>query len=318
MINPVPSTPVLTGTTTDLCEGDVINLVSNLIAGVNYNWSGPNLYSSTQQSPSIANAQTNMSGTYTLVVDNGTCDATESVVVTVNPIPAAPTATDIEVCQYDIVQLTAQGQNLLWYTTATGGTGTPTMTANTQTPGGPTYYYVSQTINNCEGPRRQLGVIVKPQPVLPTAQPNYTYCQYDTTATPLTATGNNLQWYDVATGGSPLPGAPTPNTSIPGTFHYYVTQTDSGCESNRADIEVIIHPKPGLPVVEQITICQDEASPILSAQGQNLLWYDVATGGTGNTYSTNTTYQYGRHNRLLREPDDQWLRRRQGTDTCYC
>ena len=118
VINPVPSTPVLTGTTTDLCEGDVINLVSNLIAGVNYNWSGPNLYSSTQQSPSIANAQTNMSGTYTLVVDNGTCDATESVVVTVNPIPAAPTATDIEVCQYDIVQLTAQGQNLLWYTTA--------------------------------------------------------------------------------------------------------------------------------------------------------------------------------------------------------
>ncbi len=293
-VNPAPATPTAT-VNNPICEGDVITLAGgSTVPGAVYNWSGPNGYSATGQVQTIPNADPSLDGAYLLYITapGVPCNSlSDTVDVVVTPTPAAPLTTDIEVCQYDIVQLTAQGQNLLWYTTAIGGTGVPTMTANT-TNVIPTTYYVSQSINSCEGPRAPLTVTVKPQPVPPTVQANYTFCQYDTTATPLTAQGQNLQWYDVATGGSPLPGAPTPNTSIPGPVNYYVTQTDSGCESNRALIEVIIHPKPGLPVVEQITICQDEASPTLNAQGQNLLWYDTSTGGTGTptapTPPTNT------------------------------
>ena len=298
VVNPIPPQPAIT-TNSPVCEGSTLTMGANNIPGVTYQWSGPNNFTSSNQSESINNAQPTLNGVYTVTISNGTCTSSANVNINVNPIPAAPVVvTPTELCQFESTQLSAQGQNLLWYTSQTGGTGQnnvtpPATTATTMT------YWVSQTVNGCEGPRVAMTVIVKPQPPAPTAQATYTYCQYDPNATQLTAQGTNLQWYDVATGGTPLAGAPTPNTAIAGIFHFYVSQADSGCESNRTEITVTIHPKPDLPVVEQVTLCQDDPAPALNAQGQNLLWYNSATGGTGsatapviNTADTGVTDYY--------------------------
>jgi gliding motility-associated-like protein len=299
VVNPVPVVPTIT-TNSPVCQGEILDVNSNTIPGVtSYSWTGPNLFNSLTEDNSINNAQPVMSGVYTLVVSNGNCSSTASTNVIVNPTPGAPVVVSpTELCQFDVVQLTAQGQNLQWYTTQTGGTPQTSVTPPTTSATLMTYW-VSQVVNGCEGPRVPMVVVVKPQPAAPTAQTTYTYCQFDPNPAQLTATGQNIQWYDVATGGTPLPGAPTPNTNIAGIFHYYASQTDSGCESNRTDIEITIHPKPDLPIVEQITICQDDPAPAFNVQGQNLLWYTSATGGTGsstnpaiNTADTGITDHY--------------------------
>ena len=76
-------------------------------------------------------------------------------------------------------------------------------------------------------------------PAAPTVTSPVNYCQ-NSTASPLTATGSNLLWYTVPTGGTGSPTAPTPSTTSVGTTSYYVSQT-VGCEGPRAQIVVNRH-----------------------------------------------------------------------------
>jgi hypothetical protein len=118
---------------------------------------------------------------------------------------------------------------LLWYTVATGGTGSATAPTPSTTTVGTTTYYVSQTILGCEGPRASILVTVNAIPALPTVTAPLPYCQNDI-ATALSATGTGLLWYTVATGGTGSSTAPIPSTSAAavGTTTYYVSQTLSG------------------------------------------------------------------------------------------
>ncbi|RAV27758.1 Ig-like domain-containing protein [Sinomicrobium soli] len=71
------------------------------------------------------------------------------------------------------------------------------------------------------------------------------YCQGDIAAA-LTAeadTGNTLNWY-LNEGGVPATTAPTPFTDVLGTTTYYVSQTNGSCESELAEIEVVVLEKP--------------------------------------------------------------------------
>ena len=65
------------------------------------------------------------------------------------------------------------------------------------------------------------------------------YC-VDETATALTATGDNLLWYTSRTGGTGEATAPIPGTATAGSTTHYVSQTTNGCESERAEIVVIV------------------------------------------------------------------------------
>jgi hypothetical protein len=88
---------VFAGSNSPVNEGNSINLTSNTGGGTspyNYNWSGPNGWTSTDQNPVIANAQTTHSGTYSVTVtdDNGcTASAQTSVTVSSGSPPPIPT-----------------------------------------------------------------------------------------------------------------------------------------------------------------------------------------------------------------------------------
>lgn len=283
-VKPLPATPTA-GSNSPVCSGNTLSLTANSVtAGVTYIWNGPGGYNTNAQNPYINNAQVANSGVYTVSVTLNGCSSASAALVTaiVNQTPNAPSATDLSYCQYEsATPLTAVGQSLTWYAAPTGGTGTAVApTPATNVPG--TYnFYVSQTINGCEGPRAQIRVLVKPQPAAPTTTtPVYNYCQYDN-AVALVATGDSLQWYTVPNGGTGSFTAPVPSTSIPGTFTYYVTQTVNACESNRLPIIVNITAKPQPPVTQNVTYCQNQHVGQLTAGGQNLQWYTQQTGGSG-------------------------------------
>ena len=83
-------------------------------------------------------------------------------------------------------------------------------------------------MGGCESPRTQIDVTVNTS-AAPIASSPQTFCSnINPTVANLTATGTNLQWYNVSIGGSPLPGT---TALVSGT--YYVSQTVSGCESGR-------------------------------------------------------------------------------------
>ncbi len=222
-----------------------------------------------------------------------------AIVVNVNPTPVAPTATtSFTYCQNATAAvLTATaiaGNTLKWYSSLTGTGSTTAITPSTTTAGTFTYY-VSQTNGfGCESPKTNITVVINAVAAAPVTT-TVNYCQ-NVVATPLTATtaaGNTLKWYTVATGGAALASAPTPSTATVGTTTYYVSQINTnGCESPRASLNVIVRIAPLAPsVMSPVNYCVNATSALLTATadaGNNLVWYTVATGGTGSVNTPTT------------------------------
>ncbi len=159
--------------------------------------------------------------------------------LSIQQTPAPPTVaqTTYSYCQNapaTALSATASGGNTLqWY----DGSNAPLASAPTPSTAsaGTQNYSVSQkTSNGCESSKVAISVQVNAIPAAPTATSPVELCQ-GAGAAPLTATGDNLQWYAASSGGSPLAGAPTPSTAAAGTTSYFVSQTVNGCERPRKD-----------------------------------------------------------------------------------
>lgn len=211
------------------------------------------------------------------------------VIMTINCCNATtPTVTSpVTYCQYDTPQqLSANGSNLQWYTTATGGTASTTAPIpGTLTPGTTTYYVSSLGTNpaGCESPRVPIQVVVNAKPSPPTGTTTKNFCQNDP-ATPFQINGTNLKWYTTATGGTASTTAPTYNTATPGSATWYVSQTVNNCESDRTAVTVNVGLKPPPPVVQTpVYYCTNDPSAALTAVAQYpLRWYATPTGGVGS------------------------------------
>jgi Right handed beta helix region len=93
VVNPVPTsctppTGATAGSNSPVLVGGTINLTSSSTGGTSQTWAGPNSFASTAQNPSIASATAGMAGVYTVTItSSGTCMATATVNVVVNPLP---------------------------------------------------------------------------------------------------------------------------------------------------------------------------------------------------------------------------------------
>jgi hypothetical protein len=69
-----------------------------------------------------------------------------------------------------------------------------------------------------------------------------------------------------------------------------VSETNNGCESARAQIDVIVNAAPLAPtVVTPISYCQGALATPLTAAGASLLWYTTSVGGVGTPILTPQT-----------------------------
>ncbi len=239
--------------------------------------------SATAPTPGTATAG---STTYYVSQTSGTCESPRAaIVVNITATPTAPVVAPISYCQgaTGAIALFASGTNLLWYTSASGGTGNSSAPIPSTTTTGNTTYYASQTVSGCESPRSALVVTINPTPATPVVVSPLLYCQNDV-AIPLIATGTNLLWYTTATAGIGSPTAPTPITTMVGSTTYYVSSTTGTCEGIRTPLIVTITNPPSAPgVTSPLIYCQGFAAPGLTAIGSNLLWYTTATGGVGTS-----------------------------------
>lgn len=108
----------------DVIEGEGVQLSASFIAGVTYQWFGPNGFSSTEQNPFISNnATTNVTGNYTVTVtDENGCTASAIAQVNVQSFVFNCADSELEVAAADFnvqvgetIQLTATSPTALTY-----------------------------------------------------------------------------------------------------------------------------------------------------------------------------------------------------------
>lgn len=237
----------------------------------------------------INNSQDVLTATISVVASTANCTASaQQFTYRVNPTPGNPSApSPIFYCNTAVAQpLTANGQNLKWYSQPTEGTWSGlAITPSTNTVG-TTSYYVSQTNQyECESPRSEIKVTTKPLPPFPAvSKQEYLLCQFDPQVeldAKLAGTGQSLVWIlPNNTGETNV--APVIKTDVGFEGTYSVLQVLDGCRGGRTDIKVNVRTTP-LPTVTSAPVvsCQNSAPQPLSATGDNLKWYNTnKTGGT--------------------------------------
>jgi hypothetical protein len=152
------------------------------------------------------------------------------------PPPAPAVTSPVNCCLNGTASpLTANGTNLIWYTTPTGGTGSQTTPTPSTTSTGTTSYYVSQNMG-CEGPRAQIDVIVHSLPVSSvTGKTNITcYAANDGMITIKGSAGTGPYKFSVENGvwtDNAYPVSYTFNGLKPGEAYTIKVKDSYGCES---------------------------------------------------------------------------------------
>ncbi len=295
-VAPKPASPVAT-TLYTYCQFGVASPLTATGAGLQW-------YTTLTGNSPLAAAptpSTQASGTFNYYVSSktGNCESDRlKITVIVLPKPAPPgVISPTHLCQYDSVELKADGQNLLWYLNPTGGGGITRLvplTRNDDT----TFYYVTQTVNGCESDRIRLQVIVdyKPNGIITASRP--WLCAEDTisffyfgNAKP----GAVYNWkspspasHFVSGGGQ---GPYVVQYDSAGSQYIQLTINNNGCLSDVISLPVEVRPLPRLAFVVKPEGCVDEAINIalsaVSAGIDSFKWdfdngtvvYNAATGG---------------------------------------
>ncbi|MEY4594060.1 MAG: hypothetical protein RIQ47_470, partial [Bacteroidota bacterium] len=205
--------------------------------------------------------------------------ASNTVKVTVNTIPAAPTGSASQsFCSGTsptVASLTATGTSLKWYDASTSGT---LLTSGTSLADATTYY-ASQTVNGCESSDRLSVTVSITSPAIPTGNASQSFCSAAApTVASLVASGSNVQWFAAATGGSALASS----AALTNGTTYYAESSDAGCVSTaRLAVTATIVANPAAPTLTSPqTFCSGSTVANLQATGSGILWYTVSTGGT--------------------------------------
>ena len=231
--------------------------------------------------------------TYSITSANG-CMNSSTVTITVEPTPESGTVNPAAVfCLSDITSgqtvdlfdlLEGEDQTGVWSDDTPSGT----LSANLVTIDGlPTgtydFTYDVLAIGSCDDIEVTVSIIID-DVVAPTAMATQDFCDAGTIVD-LSATGDNIQWYDEAAGGVPL----ADSTMLIDGETYYATQLEvtSGCESFprvEVTVSIIESPNSGLPNAMPLSACNNNDSVDLftaldGSQDAGGNWQD--TDGTG-------------------------------------
>lgn len=167
------------------------------------------------------------------------------------------------------------GGGVAWFAEATGGAalGAGVGLVNGET------YYADNSAGNC-GTRQVVNVTVYGPPVGLNFQGVCVGVASDAVIADLIATGNNVQWYSVPSGGTAL----APSTILSDNTIYYASQTnpDTGCQTSRLSVfvNVGVVPVPTGNGLQQF--CTDPNGPTPTVG-------DLVASGANNWYSTSTS-----------------------------
>jgi gliding motility-associated-like protein len=253
-----------------ICGGTTLELKAS--GGTNYNWTGPNGFSSTLQNPIIPNTSISNSGQYSCAITGtGDCDSTLTTDVTIGdtnpPIPNITTLPTINGDCSTIILIPSATDSCDGLILATTSNSITNLSQGTHT------IVWKYTDSNGNSTTQNQTVIISNQAISSVTSPQNFCIQQNVTLNNIIITGQNIKWYDALTNGNNLA-----NTSLlqNGTT-YYASQTINGCESDRVPISINIQTT-ATPSVDSNQIFCASQNPTLSSiqiAGTAIKWYDI-------------------------------------------
>ena len=301
MVTPIP--PLPTGTDTGFCGAASVTLHATATEQVNWysaSSGGTPIFSGANYTTPV------LSSTTTYYIDNGyICFSNRvPVTVTLGVGPNAPASSNVTRCGPGTVTLNATATDIIsWYDAPVNGnlvgTGnsftTPSLSSTTS------YYAEAGTV--CRSSRTQVSAVIDPIPAAPVAN-DVSRCGSGTVT--LTASASQqIYWYTVSSGGSPVAtGSLYTTPNLTSTTTYYVESGSASCRSARISVQAIIGPAPSAPTVPVNSRCGTGTVTLTATSTGTVSWFTVPSGGTsiatGFTFTTpsisSTTTYYAEAN----------------------
>jgi gliding motility-associated-like protein len=270
-------TPSITSNS-PVCVGGQLTLGAN--GAATYQWTGPNSFNNSTQNPNINPVTMAANGVYTLVGTVGTCTASTTAAITINPLPNPNIITNSPICTGFNLNLSATGGTAFAWAgpnSFMSTNQTETVTAATVANAG-TYTVVVTDTNGCVN-FTTANVVVNPQPVV--GATGTTVCE--NSSAQLTANGGvTYSWSG--------PGGYTSNVQNPILFNvgpasagqYTVLVTDANTCTNTAVTSIGVNPAPTPSANVNTPICIGDIMNFTATGGVTYNW----TGPNGFISST--------------------------------
>lgn len=293
-VNAIPEAPVIT--TENVCKGEDIVFTAE---GTDIQWYknsiaigelGDLTYTETGSMP----GNVVVSATQTIL---GCTSEKREMTAIVYAIPTKPTPFNATICEYDAMTelevITHGDADATWYSDETLSNVVATGTSYKPRDKVSQSFYVTQTLNGCEGEPTvvTLKVVEKPLPVSFKQVNDIEVCEGNTTVI-VAESGNTVYWYESKDDNPVFMGRyfTVPTTAV-GDYTYYAKQSDkSGCESDWSEKRVKIVGGPEEAVLEQQdTVCEYEKGGTLivsrKSENEHVSWVapNGATLGIGDT-----------------------------------
>ncbi len=259
--------------------GEAIQLFCGAATVANLNATGVNIkwYTVATGGTALPSTTLLVNGTdYYASQTKSSCESSDrlKVSVSLNTLPTPPPvgASIQTFCGVStLASLIANGTNVKWYATATGGISLPISTVLENG----SRYFASQIINACESSSRLEVQVIVNFTLPPTGTTNQIFCN-SATISNLVVTGTNVQWYTTLSGGVAL----QPNYALTHGTTYYASQTVNSCESPRRSVNVIINSTPVPTGQAAQAFCNSGTIINLVAVGTDIKWYSSEFGGS--------------------------------------
>jgi uncharacterized repeat protein (TIGR01451 family) len=244
---------------TEFCAGGSLTLLAG--GGTNYLWN--NTATSTTAAITVTT-----SNTYTVTVTGaGGCTTTQSVVVTVNPLPVVNAGADVTICDGVATQLgAAQVADMTYSWGPSGGLSATNIAQPLASPSTTTTYGLTMT-NTLTGCTANDNVLVTVNPT-PTASASNNGPLCDTRDIILIATGGfGYQWsgpngYTASTATATVLST-SPSFPGPGTWTYTVTVSNGNCSAT-ASTTVVVNDSPNITLSSNAPLCAGSALQLTS------------------------------------------------------
>jgi 3'-phosphoadenosine 5'-phosphosulfate sulfotransferase (PAPS reductase)/FAD synthetase len=275
-----------------ICNGQSATLTAS--GATSYSWSGE----LGSNNPLTVNPTESTSYTVTGTDATTGCSNTATITITVNQLPAAPSASNVELCEAGATTLSVSnptsGNSYKWYNAATGGEALYTgENYNVTISVSPTTYYV-ETISaeNCTSTQRTAVIAtISGNPSAPTI-PEVSRCGNGeiTIAVENPTQAYTYKWYTAAEGGEAFRTGDSYTLTINQDVTYYVSVSIGSCESERTAAIAHIKAIPAAPELAGDSHC-GTGDVILNVS--NVLndvtytWYNANDEqvSTGNSYT---------------------------------
>jgi len=288
------------GNTQTVCAGKIIYLGDSAKSGYLYKWtSNPPGFSSFLRNP-VDSPTVNSEYYLTETLLATGCSKTDSVAISVNPLPTANAGKNQSICQGFNTQIGGSpisGHSYVWSSVPQAGFASAISNPNVK-PATSTLYYLVET-NTATGCSKMNSVFVKVNPLpSPVAGNPQTICDGSKITIGYAGTsGDTYQWSSGPIGfNSTLPND-TVSPSISSTYILTEKDATTGC-SNVDSTRITVNPKPG-PIISGVDkICGNDSSynfQVVQVNGSSWVWNingGKIVGGQG-TNSPFIKFDYG-------------------------